>query len=189
MNPNSTSSTPWDSPTTRSVSSSLEERLPKSEKYKKNERSGLNSYPQTTVHIHRKYTTHKQLKDHKPHPKTSENSTKPTSSQTQTHHQQDPKTENHHHQFKKKKTHTRITTYPHHGAAAKTTRERRERLSVRRVDGWGGLDLGWSKIVMEARPWLVFGLWRELEIGQTERSECSAGRLRRRKGKKKKKFN
>ena len=119
MNPNSSSSTPWDSPTTRSVSSSLEERLPKSEKYKKNERSGLNSYPQTTVHIHRKYTTHKQLKDHKPHPKTSENSTKPTSSQTQTHHQQDPKTENHHHQFKKKKN-------PHTNHHLPTPRRRRK---------------------------------------------------------------
>ena len=144
MNPNSSSSIPWDIPTTRSVSSSLQANQ---RSMKKNERSDLNSYPQTTVHIHRKYTTPKQLKDHKPHPKTPENSTKPTSSQTQTHHQQDPQTENHHHQFKKKKTHRKcqikpsilIHTKTHESPLTHTTtppqrpreRERRDRLQRR----------------------------------------------------------
>ena len=35
--------------------------------------------------------------------------------------------------------------------------------------------------VMEARPWLVLGFWRELEIGKTERRESSDLRDRERR--------
>ena len=35
--------------------------------------------------------------------------------------------------------------------------------------------------VMEARPWLVFGFWRKLQIGKTQKGELSVGEKKKRK--------
>ena len=37
--------------------------------------------------------------------------------------------------------------------------------------------------VMKARPWLVFGFWRKLQIGKTEKGELGVGEMKKRKKK------
>ena len=37
--------------------------------------------------------------------------------------------------------------------------------------------------VMEARPWLVFGFWRKLQIEKTEKGELGVGEMEKRKKK------